>query len=281
MSDYIVVIPSYKRQHILQEKSLKTLIDGGVSPSKIHIFVANTEEEKEYEKAIPNSMYGKIIVGVKGITKQRKFIIKYFPEGKKIVSLDDDVEGVFRAKGTTKLVKIKNVDTFFKEAFQRLDKEKLYLWGIYPVSNPFFMKNNITTSLKFILGTMYGFINRHDPKLQPSSEIKEKEDFEQSILYFQKDGGVLRYNNITIKTKFHSDGGLGKKTKERFESNEHAAQYLAKKYPDIVTVFHRENGMAEVRLRNVKNDNNKTMKKTASKKHRTLKTQNSNEPLEE
>jgi hypothetical protein len=273
MSKYVVAIPSYKRQDVLSTKSLKTLIDGGVSPKKIHIFVANKEEHENYEKAIPKNMYGKIVTGVIGITNQRKFILKYFPENTEIVSIDDDVEGLYKAKGTVKLIQIKDVDGFFKEAFQKLHKDKLYIWGIYPVRNPFFMKDKITTDLKFIIGTMYGFINRHDTSLQPNSSIKEKEDYETSILYYLKDGGVVRYNNVTIKTKFHAEGGLGK-TEGRFQANKEAAAYLAKTYPDLVSVFHRKNGMPEVRLARGKPKENKQTKKninTANRRTKKLK----------
>jgi len=266
---YVVAIPSYKRQDVLVAKSLKTLIDGGVDPKKIHIFVANKEEHDIYQKAIPKNMYGKLVVGIKGITEQRKFILKYFPEGKEIVSIDDDVEGLYKSKGTTKLVQVKNVDGFFKDAFKKLHDDKLFIWGIYPVRNPFFMKDSVTTDLKFIIGTMYGFINRHDSSLQPSSSIKEKEDYEQSILYFLKDGGVVRYNNVTIKTKFHAEGGLGK-TEGRFADNKFAAEYLQKKYPEFVSIFHRGNGMTEIRLRRVKSEKPKTMKKV-NKKNKTVK----------
>jgi hypothetical protein len=272
MSKYVVAIPSYKRQDVLSTKSLKTLIDGGVSPKKIHIFVANKEEHDNYEKVIPKGMYGKIITGVIGITNQRKFILKYFPEGTEIVSIDDDVEGLYKAKGTVKLIQIKDVDGFFREAFQKLHKDKLYIWGIYPVRNPFFMKDKVTTDLKFIIGTMYGFINRHDSSLQPNSSIKEKEDYETSILYYLKDGGVVRYNNITIKTKFHAEGGLGK-TEGRFQANKEAAAYLAKTYPDLVSVFHRKNGMPEVRLARGKGKSNEegTRKQKSTASRRTKK----------
>lgn len=271
MSKYVVAIPSYKRQDVVAEKSLKTLINGGVNPKKIHIFVANKEEHENYKKAIPKNMYGKLVTGVIGITNQRKFILKYFPEGTEIVSIDDDVEGLYRSKGPTKLIHIKNVDGFFKEAFQKLHKDKLFIWGIYPVHNPFFMKDKVSTDLKFIIGTLYGFINRHDSSLQPNSSIKEKEDYETSILYYLKDDGVVRYNNVTIKTKFHADGGLGK-TEGRFEANKQAAAYLAKTYPDLVSVFHRKNGMPEVRLRRGKSkDSSKTQKERTSVTRKTRK----------
>jgi hypothetical protein len=248
--NYYVAIPSYDRSDVLEKKTLSTLIDGKVDPKKIFIFVANKEEEKKYKDAIDPTKYNKIVVGVKGISEQRKFIVKYFKEGDYVVSVDDDVEGLY-AGYNNKMSRIHNIDQFIKDAFVKLEKEHLYLWGIYPVFNPFFMKNNISTGLKFIIGVMRGFINRKSADLEPSSKIKEKEDYHQSILYYLKDGGVLRFNNVAPKTKFHADGGLGN-NKERFENNKIAAEFLQEMYPDLVTIFHRKNGMTEIRLANKK-----------------------------
>ena len=81
--------------------------------------------------------------------------------------------------------------------------------------------------------------------LEPSVESEGKEDYEESILYYFMDGGVLRFNNITAKTKFNAEGGLGK---DRFEMNKLSANYLKKTYPDLVTITHRKNGMTEIKL---------------------------------
>lgn len=258
ISSYVIAIPSYNRSDIISKKTLKTLIEGDVPSHLVHIFVANKKEEKRYKEEIPKEMYGKIIVGKLGITEQRKFIIRYFKEGEKIVSIDDDVEGLYHKKSDTKLIKIKNINKFFNDAFEKLKNENLYIWGVYPIFNPFFMKNKTTTDLKFIIGTLYGFINRKTNSIQPSSKIKEKEDYEQSIKYFIKDGGVVRFNDITIKTKKHSQGGLGV-TNERLNANRNAAKYLEKTYPGYVSVFYRDNGMTELRMARIKRDEQPTI----------------------
>ena len=49
----IIAIPTYNRSDVLERKTLKTLIDGHVNPKNIYIFVANDEERKKYEEAIP------------------------------------------------------------------------------------------------------------------------------------------------------------------------------------------------------------------------------------
>ena len=272
---YVVAIPSYNRSNEVVKKTLKTLKDGGISKNSIYIFVANNNELKKYEEIVPKNLYGKIVVGKLGIANQRIFIKHYFKENQQVVSIDDDVESLFKMTNTepAKLVKITNVDKFFKDAFDRLKKEKLFIWGIYPVRNPFFMQNKVTTGLKFIIGALYGFIVRKTSELEPSINAEGKEDYEQSILYYKKDGGVLRYNNVTIKTKFLAKGGLGE---DRFAMNKKAAEYLKKTYPELVTIFYRKNGMTEVRLANAKNiENNtakKTRKKTPTKPHKTYKT---------
>ena len=75
-----------------------------------------------------------IVNGAEGIGKQREAISKYFPRNEFIVSIDDDVEGLFKLKGD-KLAKIHNIDAFFKHAYKMLKREKLFLWGIYPPSD--------------------------------------------------------------------------------------------------------------------------------------------------
>lgn len=245
---YVIAIPSYNRSIEIVKKTLKTLKDGYINKNSVYIFVANDKEQKIYEDTIPIDLYGQIVVGKLGITKQRIFIKQYFEETQEVVSIDDDVEGLFEMTNTepATLIKIDNIDLFFQTAFDRLKREKLFIWGIYPVRNPFFMQNKVTTSLKFIIGALYGFIVRKTTELEPSVHAEGKEDYEQSILYYKKDGGVLRYNNITIKTKFLAKGGLGE---DRFEMNKKAAEYLKKTYPDLVNIFNRKNGMTEIRLR--------------------------------
>jgi hypothetical protein len=240
--EYVVAIPSYNRPNEIIKKTLKTLADGGVEKERIFIFVADEEQAEIYK----TTGY-KIIIGVIGIANQRVFISKYFPVGQYIISLDDDVEEL-QTLQESKLVKLTDLHTFFTSSYETLMRENLFIWGIYPVRNAFFMKSGVMTkSLKFLIGVCYGYINRNLHELYPTAEGKE--DIEQSILYFKRDGGVIRFNHVAVKTKFNAVGGLGK---DRFEMNEKASQLLKEKYPDVVKIFHRKNGMSEVRLKCIK-----------------------------
>ena len=92
--DYRVAIPSYKRAEILKNKTLKVLSESNVPSEKIDVFVADEKEKELYEKTLEPGTYSKIIVGQKGMRAIRNFIQDYYPEGQRIVNLDDDVEKI-------------------------------------------------------------------------------------------------------------------------------------------------------------------------------------------
>ena len=247
--NYVVAIPSYNRTETIVTKTLETLRKGNIPAKSIHIFVANETEHTAYAAHIPKELYGKIVTGVKGITPQRKFMVKYFAEKTRVVSMDDDVEKFLRlSRDGQHLIPFKTgeLSRFFQKAFDEIEKRGLNLWGIYPMRYAYFMKHNVTTDLRLILGTTYGFICRHDADLVPT--VAEKEDYETTIRYFLKDGGVLRYNDVCLKTIYHSPGGLGKLDELRLDANEVAAKQLKTMFPDLITVFKRPNGLSEVRL---------------------------------
>ena len=276
MSDYQVAIPSYQRSKTIYQKTLTTLLNGKVNPNQITIFVANQQEKEEYESTLPKSSYKEIIIGEKGITPQRIFISKHYPANTHIFSIDDDIRGFYELANQPlsklyqtyrhsqtqkrKTQKKKTIDAskqrlkpitdlhhFIKTAFHYLEKEKLHLWGVYPTSNPFFMKPKITTDLRFIIGAAYGYINRpnaHD--LFPKTPLKG--DYEQTILYYKKDGGVLRFNNVSFKTQIYAKGGLDI-AKKRIQSSKKATEYLLKKYPEyVVPRPKRKNQISEIGL---------------------------------
>jgi hypothetical protein len=241
---YKIAIPSYNRVEEITHKTLNTLKEASIDKNKIYIFVANQDQYNLYAREVPSELYHKIIIGKKGITNQRVFISNYFKPGTYVISMDDDVEQVDELKGE-KLVKKTSLHAFFVHAYETLKRTKLFIWGIYPVRNPFFMYNKTTIDLRFIIGVMFGFITRHNRKLKMNICAESKEDYEQTILYYLLDGGVVRFNNITVKTKFNAVGGLGT---DRFQKNKTAAEYLVSTYPDIVSRNDRKNGNPEVKL---------------------------------
>merc|ERR1712054_491388 len=103
---------------------------------------------KIYNSEVPKNLYsGKIIIGKKGILNQRNFIINYFPKGKYIISIDDDIQDIL-IKNDRKLrsIKKKELNNLFENSYHLMKESNSNIWGINMVTNPFMMQNKISTN---------------------------------------------------------------------------------------------------------------------------------------
>ena len=214
-------------------------------------------EYKYYIHSLDKKYHKNIIIGKKGLKNQRNYISSYFPVKSKIVQFDDDIKSVnqlthynIKNRKENKLKTLSNLDKFIKEAFNQSIKNNSYLWGVYPVNNPYFMFPKMTTDLRFITGPMFGIINRHSSKLKLS--IDEKEDTQRTLQYFTLDKSVIRFNNITIETSYYRNkGGMQEEKKDRKKEAMKSAQYLIKKYPTLTKLnLTKKSGFPEVKLLN-------------------------------
>jgi len=237
--EYVIVIPSYKREHALKTHTLKCLTLSLIPLEQIYIFVANDEEYANYKKVLPEY---NIVVGEEGLMNQRNYISLYFPLDTKIVSIDDDIQE-FIIKKDDKLTPIDDIDYFFTEGFKRLDQENAHLFGFYPVLNKLFMKETITTDFRFIIGSCFGYINR-----RILISIPQKQDYEISVLNYLRDNKVVRFNYISMKTKYYKMKGGLQSSSSRKQEQEAAVETLLTRYP---TFFARKksfkSGFPEVR----------------------------------
>lgn len=273
MTDYVVCIPSYKRAELCNEKTLKTLHQHKIPASKINVYIVK-EDEEEYLKKLDKKYYNKIIVGKKGLVQQRKFIQEQFPEGKNIVFFDDDIASIDLKMSA--LFKSHSLDYFFKYAFDQCKKNEAYIWGVYPVFNPFFRKSRkeMTTCQSYIVGAFYGIVNRPNVKaieLTLTKENGQKEDVERTIKYFKTDGIVLRFNRVGFETKYYGkSGGLGT-FDERLKPMLEASQRLKHEYPEHGEISTKKHGMTEFRLKRLPSKFDEPIQTTGSKT-RKLKT---------
>ena len=246
------VIPTYKRSDTISNKTLRVLREGLVESNDIWLFVASPEELKAYTDSVDENLFGQIVVGEIGIVNQRNFISRFFDEDTRIVEVDDDIETFEQLEqndrsGINYLVPVPNIPEFCEQAFDKCTEEGAAIWGVYPVHNPFFMRHTITTDLKFIVGCFNGRFNRKDIVLT----VEEKDDFERTMLYYLQDGKVVRYNNITFKTKFYNKkGGKGEEGLDRKAESLVAANHLVELFPNLCRLYTRKkSGYSEVKLR--------------------------------
>lgn len=269
MKDWIIAIPSYNRANTLIEKTLKVLQDYKIPASKIYVFVANKDQEKLYRETIPKNAVKDIIVGVKGLAEVRNFIFRYFPKDTPIVEMDDDIRGFIEYDEKEKRHErpLKDLVGVIERGFEECKKVGARLWGVYPSANGFFMKPTVSTDLKFIIGSFWGCFN-------PGKEIQlpfggEKEDYQRTLLFWEKDGVVVRLNFISPKTAYYSEPG-GMQEGDRKGKQEVAVDKILKKWPEYVKMNpRRKSGFPEIRL--VKPKEEKKLEKVKKTKTRKIK----------
>lgn len=252
-TDYVIAIPSYKRAETLRDKSLKVLKEYNIDPTKIHIFVANKEEEEVYKKILEKGTYGKIIVGVPKIGPQRNFISDYYPIGKAVIHMDDDIQSFIEydpkaKRSEKKLVSLKKV---IEEGFRECKKHNCRLWGIYPTPNGYFMSDKVDSDLRYIIGCFNGMFNpgTKGPKGVKLELEMDKEDYERSCRFYQVDGAVIRLRAVAPKTAYYTEKGGNQEFRTK-KSIMDGAKWMVEHFPDYATLnLTKKSGYPEIRLR--------------------------------
>lgn len=260
-----IAIPSYKRSNKICNSTLSTLLKYKIPLKQVDVFVANEQQYKEYKEIFDKELgknQPKLIIAQKGLRAVRNFMAKYYKQGEKIVYFDDDISDIVEAylpSGEKNKLKqkhrpIKDLKKEINNMFIITKKLGARCFGVYPVTtNAGFMtaknksNNHIKTGLKFLIGFMRGCINDHYAEHRFSSV---KEDYEVSCRYYLLDGNVVRFDNLTTKTKVYKEsGGLQSDDLRNKDRELRGAQFLINGYPDLV--HPKKNlkvGYSEVRL---------------------------------
>jgi len=230
-----IAIPSLSRSKILVDRTLSLLFTYEIDPKDIYVFVIPSEYE-EYKEVIDNPNIN-LITGLKGIAEQRGFISNFFKEGEFILTLDDDIKNIFELDNG-KLVPMFSLKSLNDRVFSLIEDGGTC--GIYPCSNPFFMKNYISKNLKFTIGCLRWFIN--DKKIETSREFKLLEDYEISLKYFLKYGKIYRINHICVIHDFNGklEGGLSSITDRSYDEKKKEVEIFYNKYKDYCSINERQ-----------------------------------------
>ena len=250
---WVIAIPSYKRAETLRDKTLAALKTYKIPKDKIHIFVANKEEEATYKATLDPSTYGHMHIAVPGMAAVRNYITRYFPIGKPIFNLDDDIRGFLEYSPTARRHEkpLSNLTSVIEEGFAAARKTGFRLFGFYPVPNGFFMKSTCSTDLKYVIGSAWGIIN---PGPILTVTIDDKEDYLRTVMMYLLDGGVLRFNNVSMQSAYYKEtGGMQEtRTMKRIETS---AKAMVAAFPDLVKInLTKKSGMPEVRLRDAREE---------------------------
>jgi hypothetical protein len=236
-----VAIPSYKRAEMLGQKTLRFLAEQNIPKELIDIFVADKQEKEEYERVLDRNLYDKIVVGIRGIARQRSYIQNYYPLNQKVFSIDDDIRGIATLKEDF------NLSEFIDKMFLLCERERVNMWGVYPASSLLYMKDEIRKGVFYIVGCFYGFINKQDT-FYP--DLDGKEDMWASLWRCKKEGAVLRCLYVAPKTTYWlKEGGLSAFGRT-LETEKQHAEIVCDLFPQFCQgVFIRKNGHPDIKLK--------------------------------
>jgi len=254
-TNWIIAIPSYKRAETLKEKTLATLSHYKINPALIHVFVANKEEYNTYKATLDPKTYGHLHIAIPGMAAVRNYITRFFPKGKAIFNMDDDIRGFLEwsPKARRHERPLQDLKAVISTGFATLRKEGLRLFGFYPVSNGFFMKDGYTTDLRYIIGSVWGILN---PGPVLTVTIDDKEDYLRSVMMYLLDGGVVRFSCIAPQSAYYKEEG-GMQEERTMSRIDGSARAMVAAFPDLVTLnLSKKSGMPEVRLRDKREKGN-------------------------
>ena len=234
------IIPSFKRFEKLKSQTLAFLNRHDINTNDIYVFVRGDDPELQDYLSLEVNV---VVLDVKGIGKTHNAITAYFDEGEHLVEIDDDLLDIYNEEREV-------LETPFNIVaeciFQKLEEQKLSYCGTYSVVNPMFMKSckEYTTDLRYCLGCLRFRINRQEVLV----DTDYSEDFENCMLHYLRDGGLLKANWIACKTNNYSDGGCDGDGRN-FEREYEAKKYLKDCYPELCTLFQRKNKRWDLRLK--------------------------------
>lgn len=258
-----IAIPSHNRANLIWATTLAYLQKCGIHCSLIDIFVSSQDQLFEYSNALPNYSWHAIInANTDNVRDKFNYIHSYYEPGTEVVVIEDDIECINILAGE-KLNKTEPTFDFIEHAsrgFELCRRHNTFLWGINSNSNHFFMKAQGVFCFKLCVANMYGFIAEKSPILITQYT---KTDYERTILYTQKYGGVIRLDYLCPITKnYKNPGGMQELSDDtRAEQERQASEYLANAYPDLCRLnTSKKSKYSEISLITKKpNKNNNTL----------------------
>jgi len=253
-SSWVIAIPSYKRAETLRDKTLMVLRNYRIPANRIHVFVANKEEYDTYAATLDPATYGHMHIAEPGMAAVRNFITGFFPIGKPMFNMDDDIRGFIEYSAGAKRNErpLRSLSAAIDAGFAKARATGFRLFGFYPVANGYFMKAAPpTTDLRYIIGSVWGVLN---PGPVLTVTIDDKEDYLRSVIMYLLDGGVIRFSCVSPQSAYYKEEG-GMQEERTMSRIDGSARAMVASFPDLVTLnLSKKSGMPEVRLRDKRDE---------------------------
>lgn len=253
MHEFVYAIPSYKRAE--RQLTVNYLGKAGVKKQQIKVFVQTKEDEEAYAKTI-GSEAEIIYKKAERCVEARNNILNELIDKTNVVMLDDDISalGIMNDEKIQKIESGETLNELFQKMFEFCKKGKVFIFGVYPVYNAFFMSQTIST--KAPINTVFGFTKGFKGRFDESYDTKEDAAFCAKILSIGR--SILRFNFMAVDAD-HRKTKSGYIDEWHQEENIRCVKHLVSEFPNIYAI--QKNKPWEVRTiikdqkRSVKNGN--------------------------
>jgi hypothetical protein len=248
--EYQVAVPSFRRADSLSARALPWLLGSGVRPSRITVFTHDHDEQLDAYRALTTSAGVELVTtDRRGITAQREAIIGAYPPGTPLVCVDDDVTGIEEALDKKRLRPVADVDALFTTMFTECFARDLWVWGLAPVVNAFYLTpGRLSEGLKFLIFTVFGCFTRPGHPVHRFT-VPYKDEHELSLRAWWWDGAVLRHDGMAARANFYTlpGGCQGQRTPAAVAES---VASLRQQWPGLIRLNtrKRDTGYTEITL---------------------------------
>jgi hypothetical protein len=231
---YQVAIPSYQRADRISN-TLALLTSRGVQASRITIFLHNNDPQAAAYRMVAADWGTRLTTTTaRGITAQRTAIMNAYPEGTHLLSIDDDVTEIREAVDKKTLRPVLDLDGLFRTMFAETMARGLYVWGLSPVPNAYFMKpGEINEGLKFLIFTVWGAVVRHNHVVHQFT-VPYKDEHELSLRAWWYDGATVRHDGVAANANYYTAPGGCQAAGRDLAQVEASVQSLLHQWPGLI-----------------------------------------------
>jgi hypothetical protein len=232
--DYRVAVPSYQRVDMLADRTLPALAAGGVELDRVTVFVHSHDPMLDgYRDLVRSAGMRLQVTDVRGINAQRAAILQHFPAGTPLVQVDDDLQRVVEAVNQKTVRPVDDLGRLFRGMFRETAARDLWVWGLSPTTNPFYMSpGRHTEGLRFLMFALWGCYTRPGHPVHTCT-VPTKDDYELSLRAWWYDGATLRADGIAPVADIYKAPG-GCQLTRRVEHAEQGAVQLMADWPGLV-----------------------------------------------
>lgn len=232
--DYRIAIPSYQRPAMVTERTLSALAAGGVDPDRVTVFLHRHDPHLDtYRDVLPPTGVHHVVTDHHGINAQRAGIVTAYPAGTPLVQCDDDLRRLVVAVDAKRTITMTDVHGFLRGMFMDTAARDLWVWGLSPTTNAFYMTpGRITEGLRFLLYALVGTFTRPGHPVHLAT-VPTKDDYELSLRSWWYDGASVRHDGAAADADIYKAPG-GCQLTRRPEDAHVAVAALESDWPGLV-----------------------------------------------